>query len=478
MIGHVATDATTVTASTAPGGPGSDALSATDEAHNRSRLGVGAWALYDLANTIFSFNIVSFVLPLWVLAVYAQLGRSGGEANLVLGLTVGAAMLLNAIVSPILGAVSDAAGVRKPFLLFFTALFVVPTLVIGLVPGSVGFEVGGQWIWLGLLLFALANFAYQSALIYYDSMLPAVSTPERRGRIGGIGIAVGYVGTIVGALTVMVLTFRDGEPTAASFTLTALLVAAFSVPLFLVLRERQRGAARATRALREVQPRRAWRQLLDTIGDARAYPGLLRFLVARLLYTDPINTVIGFMAVYAVEAVGIDTSDTLYVLLTVTLAAIVAGVAWGLVVDRFGPKRTLLVVLTLWSLAFIGAAAVLDRTVFFLVAAIAGVALAGTWASDRVFLLRLAPPEKVGQFFGLYGLAGKFSAVTGPVIWGVTLALFFPQIGVDAYRLAILAQLVLMFAGIAVLRGVPQPPVGASPAGGPALVEPSTAAAS
>jgi UMF1 family MFS transporter len=147
-------------------------------------------------------------------------------------------------------------------------------------------------------------------------------------------------------------------------------------------------------------------------------------------------------------------------------------------VDRFGPKRTLLVVLALWSLAFIGAAAVLDRTVFFLVAAVAGVALAGTWASDRVFLLRLAPPEKVGQFFGLYGLAGKFSAVTGPVIWGVTLALFFPQIGVDAYRLAILAQLVLMFAGIAVLRGVPQPPAGAPPAAGPVPAGPSTVASS
>jgi UMF1 family MFS transporter len=95
-----------------------------------------------------------------------------------------------------------------------------------------------------------------------------------------------------------------------------------------------------------------------------------------------------------------------------------------------------------------------------------------------VFLLRLAPPQKVGQFFGLYGLAGKFSAVTGPVIWGVTLALFFPRIGVDAYRLAILAQLGLMFAGIAVLRGVRQPPPSASPAAGSAANGPPTRPAS
>jgi UMF1 family MFS transporter len=121
-----------------------------------------------------------------------------------------------------------------------------------------------------------------------------------------------------------------------------------------------------------------------------------------------------------------------------------------------------MIVLTLWSISFIAAAAVLDRTFFLFVGGLAGISLAGTWASDRVFMLRLSPPAMVGEFFGLYGLAGKFSAVTGPMIWGVTLAIFEPSIGVDAYRLAILAQLVLMFAGIAVLRGVPDLPVGAN----------------
>jgi UMF1 family MFS transporter len=233
------------------------------------------------------------------------------------------------------------------------------------------------------------------------------------------------------------------------------------VPLFLVVRERRGGRGRAAASLREVRARRAWGQIAQTVRDARLYPGLLRFLVARLLYTDPINTVIAFMGIYAVAAVGFSQEDTLLVLITVTLAAIVAGVIWGVVV------------LTLWSASFIGAAAVLDKTVFLIVAAVAGVALAGTWASDRVLLLRLAPPERVGQFMGLYGLAGKFSAVTGPIIWGITLAVFEPGMGVDAYRLAILAQLGLMFAGIAVLRGVPDPPVDAlpaQPAPGPAPV--------
>jgi UMF1 family MFS transporter len=209
----------------------------------------------------------------------------------------------------------------------------------------------------------------------------------------------------------------------------------------------------------------SWKQLVVTIRHASEFPGLLRFLVARLLYTDPINTVISFMAIYATQAVGFSSEETLYVLIAVTVAAIAGGFIWGQVTDRIGPKRTLLIVLTLWSVSFVAAAAILDRTFFLFVGAMAGIALAGTWTSDRVFMLRLSPPSMVGEFFGLYGLAGKFSAVTGPIIWGITLAVFEPTMGVDAYRLAILAQLFLMFAGIAVLRGVPEPPV--APEGAP-----------
>ena len=440
----------------APGDPG--ALTAEDERHNRSRRGVASWALYDLANTIFSFNIVSYVLPLWVLAVYDTMGRSEGEANLALGVTVGISMFLNAIVSPVMGAVSDRAGVRKPFLFFFTALCIAPTAFIGFIGASSGFDFAGAYVWFGLALFALVNFAYQAALIYYDSMLPEVSTPENRGRISGIGVGLGYVGTILGALAVRFLTFSEGEPTDMSFVLTALLFAAFAVPVFWVVREHGGAASRTGRALAKVDIRGSWAQIARTAKDAAQYPGLLRFLVARLLYTDPINTVISFMAVFATAAVGYTTEGAQTVLIAVTVAAILMSFVWGLVVDRIGPKRTLMIVLALWSASFVLAAASLDKTVFLLVGVLAGSALGGTWVSDRVFMLRLSPKEMVGEFFGLYGLAGKFSAVTGPVIWGVTLWLLEPSIGKDAYRFAILAQLILMFAGLAVLRGVSDRP--------------------
>jgi UMF1 family MFS transporter len=434
------------------------AVSLAAQRHNRSRVGVGSWALYDLANTVYSFNIVSYVLPLWVLTVYANVEHGEGEANFALGVATAISMAINAVVSPVMGAVSDRAGVRKPFLFVFTALCIVPSALIGLVGDDAGFTVGDTYVWLGLAVFAFANFSYQAALIYYDAMLPVVSTPETRGRIGGIGVGLGYVGTIIGALSIRALTFRDGEPTTGSFVVTALLYALFAIPIFLVIRERRGSAGRSRRALAHWDFRGSWAQLATTIRHASEYPGLLRFLVARLLYTDPINTVISFMAVYATAAVGFSSEEALYVLIAVTVAAIIGGVVWGQVVDRIGPRRTLLIVLSLWCVAFVAAAAVLDKLWFLGVGVIAGTALAGTWASDRVFMLRLAPRSMVGEFFGLYGLAGKFSAITGPLIWGVTLAIFEPRIGVDAYRLAILAQLGLMVAGIVVLRGVSDAP--------------------
>ncbi len=437
------------------GGAGLVALSPADEAHNRSRLGVSSWALYDLANTIFSFNIISYLAPLWVLALYERLGRGQGEANLVWGVAVGISMLLNALVSPVMGAVSDRAGVRKPFLFFFTVLCILPTAVVGLVGDPLGFDVLGIYFWWGLAVFAVANFGYQAALIYYDSMLPEVSTAETRGRVSGIGVGLGYVGTIVGAVAVRALGFHDGKPTEFGFVLTAVLFAIIAVPVFLVVRERR---GRTATALTEIDLRGSWAQIARTARHASEFPGLLRFLVARLLYTDPINTVIQFMAVFATAAVGYSDADAQTVLVLVTVVAIVMSFVWGFVVDRVGPKRTLSTVLLLWCVALLLAASTLDKTVFLLVCGLAGAALGGTWVSDRVFMLRLSPPEMVGEFFGLYGLAGKFSAVTGPVIWGITLFVLEPSLGRDAYRFAVIAQLGLMVAGFLVLRGVADRP--------------------
>jgi UMF1 family MFS transporter len=398
-----------------------------------------AWALYDFANTVYSYAIVSYAMGLWTVD---RLGPSDGQFwfGIANALSVG----LNALVSPVLGAISDRGGRRLPYLLFFTALTIAASGAIGLVTGG-----GTPLAFLGLGLFTIANFAYQAALIYYDSTLPVVSKPESRGRISGIGVAVGYLGTIVVALLILILDTRAGPLT---FLIAAGLFALFAAPIFLVVRE---GPGTGYR-FRVGDALASWRQLATTVADARAVPGLPRFLVGRFFYTDPVNTVIVIMSVFSTQAIGLTQGQANIVLLVLTVVAVVASFGWGISVERIGPKRTLLLVLGSWCIGLVIAGAVLTLPTFLVAGALLGSGLGGVWTSDRVFMLRLSPPDKIGEFFGLYGLAGKFSAVTGPVLYGTIVStLLDAGWGKGAYQVGILSFLILMLIGVALLLGVP-----------------------
>ncbi len=395
-----------------------------------------SWALYDFANTIFSFAIVSYAMSLWAIA---HLGEAQGQFAFTLA--VSASVLVNAAVSPVLGAMSDRVGRRKGFLLAFTALCIGPTIVIGFI------DIG-----LGLLAFAIANFAYQAALIYYDALLPEVARPETRGRLSGIGVALGYLGTIVSGLLFKLTTDANGDSTPASFALIGALFALFAVPIFVRVHERRERGER----FRMSEALRSWSQLRETVRHARETPGLLRFLVGRFLYSDPVNTAIVVMSAFATQAIGFTSGEALNILLLLTVVAVIASFGWGLLADRWGPKRTLLLVLASWAAGLLLLGLWLDRIPFLIAGAVLGSGLGGVAVTDRLFLLRLAPPERIGEMFGLYGLAGKFSAVIGPVVYGSIIYLLLPRVGHLAYQVAILSLLVLMVAGYLVVRTVPE----------------------
>jgi UMF1 family MFS transporter len=404
------------------------------------RAGVpAAWALYDFANTIYSYAVVSYAMGLWTVD---RLGPADGQ--FWFGVANAVSVGLNAAISPVLGAISDRGGRRLPYLLFFTSMCVVGTAAIALIPTG-----GSGLAFLGLTLFAIANFAYQAALIYYDSTLPTVSKPESRGRVSGIGVATGYLGTILIALLILI-TGSGSQP--LTFLMAAALFGLFAAPIFLVVREQKSSDYR----FRVADALGSWSQLAQTIRDAGEVPGLRRFLVARFFYTDPVNTVIVVMSVFATQAIGLTSGQANIVLLMLTVVAVVASFGWGFAVERFGPKRTLMYVLASWCVGLLIAASVLALPTFLIAGALLGSGLGGVWTSDRVFMLRLSPPDKVGEFFGLYGLAGKFSAITGPVLYGVIVStLLDAGWGKGAYQIGILSFLILMLIGVGLLRSVP-----------------------
>jgi len=396
-----------------------------------------AWALYDFANTIFSFAIVSFAMSLWAI-------RFMGEADGTFWFTaaVSISVLLNALVSPVLGAMSDRVGRRKPFLAFFTLGCIGFTAIIGLLD-----------IRLGLLAFALANFAYQAALIYYDALLPDVARPLARGRLSGIGIALGYCGPLlVRGMLLLGITIDNDQSTAGTFALVAGLFAVFAGPLFLHVREQERSGM----PFSAVDAISSWSQLGQTIRRAGETPGLLRFIVARFFYSDPVNTAIAVMSAFAVHAVGFTEGQALQVLLILTVVAVLASFAWGFLSDRWGPRRTLFAVLGTWAVGLTILALFLATIPFLIAGALLGAGLGGVGVVDRLMLLRLSPPERVGEMFGLYGLVGKASAVVGPILYGTIVATLLETLDRGAYQVAIASLFGFLVIGIWILRGVPE----------------------
>ncbi|MEX2010743.1 MAG: MFS transporter [Chloroflexota bacterium] len=396
-----------------------------------------SWALYDFANTIFSFAVVSGAIGLW-LANPDRLGQQWG--NFYLGCAVAVSVGLNALVSPVLGALSDRGGRRLPFLLFFTILCIVPTAFIGFSPVAIG-----------LVLFTIANFAYQAALIYYDATLKTVSLPETRGRLSGIGVGIGYCGTIFVAAILILL----GVPVEGRFFVAALLFALFAIPIFLFVRE-----SGSVARIRASDISGSWSQLRTTIRNAREVPGLGRFLLSRFFYSDAVNTIITVMTVVAVYAKGMTDQESLLVLLILAVVAVVASFGWGRLVDRWGPKRTLMMVLASWAIGLVvgalslGIDGPIGMAMFLGAGAVLGSGLGGVQVADRVLMVRLTPPARLGEFFGLYGLVGKGSQVIGSALYGVTLLLLVVPLGRGAYQAAVLSLLVTMLIGVWILRPV------------------------
>ncbi|MGQ0536199.1 MAG: MFS transporter [Methanobacteriota archaeon] len=391
-----------------------------------------SWALYDLANTIFSFNILSFYFPVWA-------KDHLGAADAHLSIAFGASMLAVAFLSPVLGGVSDEFGRRIPFLVTSTALCVAATVLLG-TQGLVG----------ALVLYAFANLFFQLGLVFYDALLPDVSERSEVGTVGGAGVGIGYFGSFAGLGIGAVLLSRLEDPHPWIFAATGAFFLLVALPCFLFVRER-----RERRSLRDVDYWRVPRRLSRTFRDVFANKPLFRFLVARFIYADSVNTMIIFMGIYATREADYAEEEAQFLLGAGIGAAILGGFVFGRLVDRLGARRILMAVLFVWMGALALAAAIpllaLPREAFWGVAVGSGVALGGTWAADRPLMLRLTPEKRVGEFYGVYGMVGRFAAVAGPLIWALV---------VDGLRwgrpVAVLALLFLVIISALVLRTVPR----------------------
>jgi len=403
-----------------------------------------SWSLYDFANTMFAMNVTTFYFPLWVKET------KGGGLIYILPFFI--SMLLVSVSVPVMGVISDRYRRRIPFLAFFTFLCILFTGFMGTVNSLA----------LGLLFYAIANFCYQSGMVFYNALLPEISAKDKIGRVSGYGVSLGYVGTIAGLL--MVPPFVEGFNITvgsfhfqmagggckAAFIPTAILFLIFSLPCFFLVRDKMPLPIKKFK----LGIGEAFRKLKNTLTNTKRYPGLLPFLVAIFISLNAINTVIISMAVYSREIFHFSKADLRWFFIISTAFAIFGSFVVGFVTDRIGPKRTLSFVLLGWVGTISLAALSVTRSTFWIVGPLAGWCLGGTWVAARALIVELAPAEKMGEFFGLAGLVGKSSAVFGPPIWGLIIwTLGFSEL---AYRIATLFLAALIIVGLVMLQKVPE----------------------
>lgn len=410
-----------------------------------------SWVLYDLANTIFSMGVVSLYFSLFV-----QDAVGTAAADRVYGLITSVSMGLIFVLSPLLGSMTDRAARRMPFLVWSTVVCCVGTALLARGPFA-----------LSVVLFVIANAAYQAGLQFYDALLPEVSNEDNRGRISGIGVGVGYLGSYL-AVGAGFLVSPDAHATL--FLVIAISFFVFAIPCFLFVSERGNPSPRPILSVSAIRESTA--ETWHVVRDSRRFPGLVRFLIGRVFYTDAINTVIAYMGLLAVNiavATGLTPAQgrgqAQLVMMSAITFAVIGGFVWGRMVDAIGPKRTLTIVLFLWFVTFGLAAATagFGWPIFWLyvIAALAGVALGGIWAADRPYMLRLTPPDRIGEFYGLYGMVGRFSFVSGPLLWSAVMYVAVDRGGLTTLQgqaLAIVSLLVMTVIGYAILRPVSDAP--------------------
>jgi MFS transporter, UMF1 family len=372
-----------------------------------------AWATYDWANSAFATTVLVGLFPVLFNNHYAA-GVDPGMSTFYLGVFGNSlSAMLVMVLAPTLGVIADRRGWKKPLLACFTALGVTGTAGL--------FFVGeGQW-GLAIGLFSLAAVGFFGSLGFYDALLVNVAAPGERDRVSAFGYGLGYLG---GGLLFVLNVAMVLEPaafgivdksTAAkwAFVSVAAWWVLFSLPLFLAVPEPP-----ASGSDHEAM---GWREIARMMKRILGMKPVLMFLLAYWLYIDALGTV-AQMAVDFGMKLGFAADALIKAILIVQFVAFPAAIAFGWIGERFGTRRGIYLGLAVYVGVTVWAWFMETEADFYLMAATVGLVQGGVQSLSRSYFARLIPADSAGQFFGFYNMLGKFAAVLGPLVVGVTAA--------------------------------------------------------
>ncbi len=387
-----------------------------------------AWALYDWANSAMVLVIVTAVFPIYYSAVAgADLPAATATFRYSVATTLG--LVIIALMAPVLGAISDYAGLKKRMLGAFLSLGVSAVALMFFIQR-------GDWL-LASILFVLANIGANGSFVFYDALLPHVAQREEIDRVSTTGYALGYLGS--GLLLALNLAWIQHPewfglpagpnvtgaqatlPTRLAFLSVALWWVGFSLPLFRRVREPVPRLGFGEKP-RENAVRVGLARVVTTFRELQKYRDAGLMLLAFLIYNDGIGTIIRMATIYGTE-IGIGRGALIASILVVQFVGIPFTFLFGSLAQHIGSKRAIYVGLIAYTAISVLGYFMANATHFLILAALVGLVQGGTQALSRSLFASMIPAQSSGEFFGFFAVVEKFAGVFGPAIFAVTIGL-------------------------------------------------------
>jgi len=407
--------------------------------------------MYDWANSAFSTTVITVFLGPYLTSIAQQAANAEGYiyplgievlADSFFPYVISLSVLLQVFFLPVLGAVADYSHLKKQMLGFFAYLGAFATMALYFVQGT-NYMLGGG-------LFLVANLSFGAGIVFYNSFLPEISSPDQRDTVSSQGWALGYLGG--GLLLVFnlylltqaeTLGISTGHAVRISMASAGLWWALFTIVPMITLRQRRarkklpHGGHYATIG---------FKQLVQTLKDLPKFPQTLLFLVAYLLYNDGIQTAIALSAQFGSQELGMSETSLVSLILMVQFIAFAGALFFNYVAKVLGTKRAIVVTLVIWTgTVFYIYAFLQTEFQFFVLGAVIAVVLGGSQALSRSLFSHMIPQGQEAEYFSLYEVSERGTSWLGPLAFGLVLQF------TGSYRLAILALAAFFLAGLVLL---------------------------
>lgn len=400
-----------------------------------------SWAMYDFANSGYATVVLTTIFNAWFVSGIAMSGGfDSGAATLLWTIAIAIGNFLILISAPVIGAIADLYAVRKRLLfassigcIIFTALLAVP-------------QAGDVWLAMTLLILSYFMFAIGENLI--AAFLPELASSDNIGRLSGYGWALGFMG---GLLTLVLCLYYINTAEAAGklpeqyIPVTMLIVSGIflfsALPTFIWLKECGQPVHSHEKAGQVIG--NTYSELKITLINLRNFPDLKRFMYSLTCFHAGIYIVIVLAAIYAEQVMGFDTKQNIILIGVINITAAIGAFSFGILQDKFGSVRTLMITLLIWCLAISIAWYSDDLIMFWIAANLMGISLGASQAGSRALIGLFSPPGRYGEYFGLWGLCVKLSAIVGPISYGL-----LNNITDGDHRASLLITLLFFVAGL------------------------------